>query len=606
MRPFGITGLLVALCLPLASSHLAAQTPANAGSSSGVVAHGVRFPSTVRAYALKESNPVRGDSMATMFRYSDGSATRVSVFFYLADSVAPAADARALVAQTGQSFLETLPIGVQRGWYDSYTTAFSDPDSVTVDGRLLLGNATAAATKKDGSVHVELQYVYLIGPRLLKVRASVPAEGWEKTDIPRFARELAWVVGRQLEASRLVGTWTGYWARAGDTLPVTMGVQRDTTGVHHATFDSDRLRVSGIPFAQVSTEGCCAVTLVLRGDRTTAEFKGELHGDSLTGVFREGTSEGRFAYVRARSPEVAFDQRDITFRSGDITLAGTLLLPGAQGRVPAVVFLHGSGAEGRWASRYLASQLASRGIASLIFDKRGVGASSGDWRLATPDDLAADAVAAIARLLEEPRIDPARIGIHGHSQGGTLAPMVAARSSHVAFVIASAAAGLPTDSVEIFSVLNSVLPTATTAADSASAREYVFELVSVAYHGRPRARLDSLAARLKGRPWFFPPPAADNSYWSFSRLFAAYDPIAWWRQVRAPVLLVYGADDQRVPAARSAARIEAALRGAGNAHVTIHMHPGADHTFRLRPGPSGWPVTAPEYIPNLMKWLSQR
>jgi dipeptidyl aminopeptidase/acylaminoacyl peptidase len=323
-------------------------------------------------------------------------------------------------------------------------------------------------------------------------------------------------------------------------------------------------------------------------------------------LFREGTSEGRFAYSRATLAAPSFDERDITFRSGDVTLAGTLLLPRGQGRVPAVVFLHGSGAEGRWASRYLAGQIAARGIASLIFDKRGVGGSSGDWRLAGPDDLAADAVAAVARLLEEPRIDPKRIGVHGHSQGGTLAPMVAVRSPHVAFIIASAAAGLPTDSVEVFSVLNSVLPAATTADDSASATQYARELVSVAYHARPRARLDSLAERLKGRPWFFPPPAADNQYWSFSRVFATYDPIDWWPRVKVPVLLVYGADDQRVPAAASASRIGSALRVGGNTQLTVQMHPGADHTFRLRPGPSGWPVTAPDYVPSLLSWLAQR
>jgi uncharacterized protein len=410
------------------------------------------------------------------------------------------------------------------------------------------------------------------------------------------------------QSADLTGAWKGYWTRAGDTLPVTMLVRRDSTGQYKATFDSERLRVNGIPFGQVTTIGCCDVTLMLRGDRSTLTFKGQLQRDSLVGSFTEGTNEGRFAFSRATSTAPAFEERDITFRNGDVTLAGTLLLPPARGtgRVPAVVFLHGSGAEGRWASRYLANVLATHGIASLIFDKRGVGASTGDWRTAGPADLAADDVAAVNRLLAEPRIDPKRIGIHGHSQGGTLAPMVAAKSSHVAFVIGSAAAGLPTDSVEVFSILNSVLPDATTASDSASAVEYTRELVSVAYHAVPRARLDSLVERFKGRPWFFAPPAPDNQYWRFSRVYATYDPIEWWKQVRVPVLLVYGAEDQRVPAVASAARIRAALRSAGNTQLTVQTHPGADHTFRLRPGASGWPVTAPDYVSSLLRWLTDR
>lgn len=409
---------------------------------------------------------------------------------------------------------------------------------------------------------------------------------------------------------RLPGTWKGHWARAGDTMAVTLHVRHGSGNVYSATFDSDRLRVSGIPFTDVRLQGCCDVTLVLRGDRTTATFQGTLRGDSLTGRFQESSeSSGRFAFSRAQQVESrpAFDERAIAFTNGDVRLAGTLLVPRGTTAVPAVVFVHGSGAEGRWASRFLATQLASHGIAALIYDKRGVGESTGDWRQAAPEDLARDAAAAVARLHQESRIDGRRIGVHGHSQGGTLAPMVVAQSSDVAFVIASAGAGLPMDSVEIFSVLNAWYPGASSAKDSADLRDYVGELVAVAYRGRPRARLDSLASALRDRAWFVPPPAPDNSYWTFSKLYAQYEPLTWWAQVRVPVLLVYGENDQRVPARESASRIASTLaRNPSNVDVTVRIFPGADHTFRMPPGPGGWPVTAADYVPSLLRWLADR
>jgi alpha-beta hydrolase superfamily lysophospholipase len=348
---------------------------------------------------------------------------------------------------------------------------------------------------------------------------------------------------------------------------------------------------------------------MLRGDRTTAYFSGRLSGDSLTGDLLEEGSRGVFAFFRAAAGAPSIEEREITFTNGDVTLAGSLLLPaagGTRGPVAAIVFLHGSGAEGGWASRFLATQAATQGMAALVFDKRGVGRSTGDWRGAAPDDLVGDGVAAVAWLRRQPGIAPGHVGIHGHSQGGTLAPLVAARSGSVAFVVASAAAGVPLDSVELFSVLNAVLPRARTAADSAGARAYVSELVAVGYHGGARHRLDSLVAALGNRPWFFEPPAPTDSYWSFSKTFGQIRPLDWWPWIRVPVLLVYGAEDRRVPAAESARWIAEALRRAGNSDVTVRIFPGADHSFRLPPTASGWPVTAPGYVSALREWLAKR
>jgi uncharacterized protein len=406
---------------------------------------------------------------------------------------------------------------------------------------------------------------------------------------------------------RLDGRWTGYWVRAGDSMSVTLDIAATAAGGFAGTFGADRLRASGIPFSEARLDGCCMVTLMVRGDRTTMTFTGTLRGDSLSGTFREQPGDpGSFGFHRAPAEPAPFEEHDVSFANGAVTLAGTVLLPRGGRTVPGVVFLHGSGPEGRWGSRYLAAQLASHGVAAFIYDKRGVGGSSGDWRQATLDDLATDAAAAVRQLASEPRVDARRVGIHGHSQGGTLAPLVAVRAAGVAFVVGSAASGIPTDSTELYSVLNSVYPEAATARDSADARDYVWELVDAAYHGAPHFRLDSLAEVFRGRPWFFSPPPPDAAYWKFSPVFAQFRPLDWWSRVHVPVLLVYGAADQRVPPTASAERIGAVLRRAGNSDVTVRMFPGADHTFRLRAGPGGWPMTAPGYVDSLVDWLQRR
>jgi dipeptidyl aminopeptidase/acylaminoacyl peptidase len=269
---------------------------------------------------------------------------------------------------------------------------------------------------------------------------------------------------------------------------------------------------------------------------------------------------------------------------------------------PAMVFLHGSQAEGRWASRYLAHRFAERGFAALIFDKRGVGESSGDWRTAGFDDLANDGAAAFAALAAHNGVDPHRIGVFGHSQGGSIAPLVAQRTQ-AKFVIGSAAPGVSPAACEIYSVGNAIGVSTLTGDDRADAEAFVRQIVAVGYEGRPYGDLTAMAQRFEDRPWFFQPPPADDYYWSFARRIAAFDPVAAWSRVRSPVLLLYGSNDERVPPVPSAETISRVLRRAG-APVTVRMYEGADHTFRLPAQEGGWPRSALGYVDDMLAWAA--
>ena len=398
----------------------------------------------------------------------------------------------------------------------------------------------------------------------------------------------------------IVGSWSGYWTRQGDTLAVTMEVRSADSGKYLATFSSERLRVEGIPFLSLDRTGCCGVVMVLRGDASTTRFEGTLQGDTIAGTFEEGGNRGTFSLRRsAHGP--ATRSEEVTFTSGVSTLRGTLVVPGTAPPWPAIVMTHGSGAEGRWANRYLASRFANAGIAALIYDKRGVGGSTGDWRTARFEDLADDAAAAVAMLSERPDIRRERIGIYGHSQGGTILPLAAERARHLAFLIASAASGVPTDSAERYSVRNAIGVRQLSTSDAADANRFVEALVDVAYHGAPRNRLDSLVAAYAGRPWMFTLPAPDNSYWRFSHEIATYDAPLHWQSVKVPVLILFGDADERVPPEPSIAAITAVLKRTG-APVRVCTYPHADHTFRVRREGDAWPRNADGYLDDLVAW----
>jgi dipeptidyl aminopeptidase/acylaminoacyl peptidase len=129
------------------------------------------------------------------------------------------------------------------------------------------------------------------------------------------------------------------------------------------------------------------------------------------------------------------EREDVRFSNGEIQLAGTLRRPRTSGRQPAVILVHGSGAENRDYVLPFARFLVRRGMAVLAYDKRGVGGSTGDWYTASFEDLAGDVVAGLAYLKTRREIDPAQIGLLGVSQAGWVMPIAAVRAPDIAFVI---------------------------------------------------------------------------------------------------------------------------------------------------------------------------
>ena len=403
----------------------------------------------------------------------------------------------------------------------------------------------------------------------------------------------------------IAGSWRGVWIKQGDPLPVTMTFT-GSGDTYAGVFNSDALQVSGIPVTAVRQDGD-KVHFEIKGDANTTVFDGEVGDVSLSGGFVDGPdSGGHFDLKRVSGAPASVAARDVTFANGAVTLAGTILLPVAPGRHPAVIFLQGSGPEGRWANRYLARKLAEAGVVALIFDKRGVGASGGDWRAAGFETLADDAAAGVRLLRAQPEVDPARVGVYGHSQGGTIAPLVAVRAGGLGFLIASAPAGLDPADVEIYSVENSIGASALAGSERADAEAFVHALVDVAYRGKDRRTLDAMAARFKGRSWYFDPPPADDPYWAMSRRIAGFKPAAAWKRVKSPVLLLFGAFDERVPPYESLDAIRAALRAGGETRIMVKVYTDADHTFTIV-APSktgGWPRHEPDYAGLIVNWIT--
>jgi uncharacterized protein len=277
-------------------------------------------------------------------------------------------------------------------------------------------------------------------------------------------------------------------------------------------------------------------------------------------------------------------------------LVGTLTKPGHSDRLPAVVMITGSGPQDRDQAipgiigyrpfRDISDALSRGGIAVLRLDDRGVGESTGDFRSATSEDFADDISDAVSYLRSRPDIDPARIALIGHSEGGLIAPMVAATDESIAGIVLIAGPAQTGREIIAYQIRSAVL-------DGANGlSEAEIDSLILAQH----AEIDAMSA---GNPWM--------------RFFLDYDPLATARSVQSvPVLIVHGETDLQVTI-EQAEILAAAFREGGNSDVTVEELPEVNHLL-LRDAdghPSRYTTlvdrtVVPEVLQAIGRWLGER
>lgn len=379
----------------------------------------------------------------------------------------------------------------------------------------------------------------------------------------------------------------------------------------------------------------------------TAVFDGEVRGDSIRGRFSQAGYSGVFSLNRTgRSVEPSADdappppyaEEEVTFRNGDITLAGTLTIPSSGGPFPAVVMITGSGPQNRDEElfgfkpfRIIADHFARAGIAVLRYDDRGVGGSTGNVSESTSADFAADVIEAVRYLRAHSEIDASRIGLVGHSEGGIVAPMVAAGSDAVAFIVLMAGTAVTGEQI-LFAQGEAILrANGATEAQLQTQRETQRRMFAVVRTGGGMAELESnLRAQVRAGIDSLPPDRraaiadidavvdaqvngqldAIRSPWF--RFFLDHDPTESLERVHVPVLALFGELDLQVPPEVNREPLQQALDRGGNRDVTIHVLPKANHLFlTARTGsPNEYPTMEKVFVPGFLEmmtdWILER
>lgn len=317
----------------------------------------------------------------------------------------------------------------------------------------------------------------------------------------------------------------------------------------------------------------------------------------------------------------------VHFADGVITLAGTLVLPGtAEQRHPAVVLFHGSGPQSR--DLLTARWFAKQGVAALAYDKRGVGESTGNFRVVPLMELCGDGLAGIQYLKSRQDIDAKRIGVWGLSQGGWLGPLAASRSADVAFVIAVSgpavspgeqmifyyamelrAQGVPESDVQEASTLRrNVWNYLFTGKGYEQAKKDLSQARTKRWYNEVKLQQDDLFGRLET-----PSELSKPNLVRFKQEMT-YDPIPALQALRVPALFLFGDEDRLVNVDETVPIIRRVLAQSGDRDFTIRIFQHVDHGMRLtvnaNPDPANGNVApevgdvAPEYLSTMQSWLS--
>lgn len=411
----------------------------------------------------------------------------------------------------------------------------------------------------------------------------------------------------------ITGKWNGILKVQGFDLRLSFNISKNGE-LFAATMDSPDQGAFGIPMTSAEVTGnSVKLTHLAAG----IIYQGNLNSDEkITGTF---TQAGQvfpldLSRIMPEKPVIKRPQEpvkpypyyceDVVIHNNTdaLDLAGTLTMPSKEGKFPAVILITGSGPENRDEELFghkpflvLADFLTRNGIAVLRFDDRGTNQSTGDFSKATSADFAKDVACIADYLRNRKEIDQANIGLIGHSEGGIIAPMVAAQDNNIAFIVLMAGTGIRGDELLVMQqeaigkamgnseedilkqnainreLYNIVLQNDDSKLVEEKLRQRLSDMVkelpsSQKPEGLSDEEIINLVIKQTTNPWM--------------QYFIRHDPSTVLEKVKCPVLAINGTKDLQVPYKVNLEAIKSALDKAGNKNVTIVELEGLNHLFQ--------------------------
>ncbi len=424
-------------------------------------------------------------------------------------------------------------------------------------------------------------------------------------------------------AQSFKGTWEGR-LQAGTPLRIVF-IFAEKDGKISATFQSPDQTKAILP-----TDTCYSLgdSIYLIAKRFGISFRGQLTNDSsINGIFTQGSdlplplkkvaAVSTLKRPQAPKPPFPYQEEEVAFenKSAGIKLAGTLTypkpLPGVDyvkaPTYPAVILITGSGPQDRDETVFghkpfavIADDLTKKGFAVLRYDERGVGKSTGKFQESTTADFANDTEAAIDFLKSQPQIDTAHIGLIGHSEGGMIAPMLAAQRKDIAFIVMLAGPSTPAPELMREQVEAVMLSQGEDSSSAAIGGSFFKEMAKAINSSKDTGTIFSNALAIANE-WAKQQPDSILTMMNMEnvveravavreqlkpmmttwfRYFLSIDPAVYLSKLSCKVLALNGDKDIQVLAPSNLKGIKTALQKSKSTQYDIISLPGLNHLFQ--------------------------
>lgn len=447
---------------------------------------------------------------------------------------------------------------------------------------------------------------------------------------------ISWLLCTGAMAQSLTGTWQGNLAIRGRNIPILFHITKDAANQLNAKFDSPRQGALDLACDGVSVVGD---SLLIKMKIINGRYAGKLSNDKkqLTGNWYQGVTilplnlshisdslvrfSGEIKRSQTPKPPLPYKSEDVEYDNADksVHFGATLTVPLPDSGVnyfrapvyPTIVLITGSGKQDRDETIFdhkpfavIADHLSRNGFAVLRVDDREAGKTTGNFNASTTADFAKDVETAITYLKTRKEVDTNYIGLLGHSEGGMIAPMVAAKRNDIKFIVLLAGPGVKTIDLMEQQTIDVMASDGRTKEDLEKYRPLYKELVTYILTEKDSAKIfDGASAIFKAWQKKVGDTVVKNttgvtsaqtlsgyltnyirSLRSLSspwfNFFMQFDPVVYLSQVKCPVLALNGSRDIQVSSKANLAGIEQALKAGGNQHYIVKEMPGLNHLFQ--------------------------